>query len=99
MRTFAYRKRSIVDIRLRFLDYSIVAEADAYEDVLIALGAGIRKVAKRIERAPEDGDAFIDDATQIIENMLGTAYVVCQNEITAVVQAALRVRSDGSLFR
>jgi hypothetical protein len=91
MRAFAYRKRSIVDIHLQFLDYAIGAEADAYEDVLIALGAGIRKVAKRIERAREDDDAFIDDATQIIENMLGTTYVVCQNEITAVVQAALRV--------
>jgi hypothetical protein len=31
------------------------------------------------------------DETQVIENMLGTAYVVCQNEITAAVQAALRV--------
>jgi hypothetical protein len=88
---FVYRKRTAIDVRLRLLDYGIRAEADAYEDVLIALSAGIRKSAQRIERAPQDDDAFIMDETQIIENMLGTAYVVCQNEITAVVQAALMV--------
>ncbi len=83
-------KRTAVDVRLRLLDYAIGAEADAYEDVLVILSAGIRKSAQRIDRAPQDDDAFVMDETQIIENMLGTAYVVCQNEITAVVQAALR---------
>jgi hypothetical protein len=91
MNAFVYRKRTAVDGRLRLLDYAIGAEADAYEDVLIALSAGIRKSAQRIDRAAKEDDAFIADETQVIENMLGTAYVVCQNEITAVVQAALRV--------
>jgi hypothetical protein len=88
---FVYRKRTAVDVRLRLLDYAIGAEADAYEDVLVALSTGVRKSAQRIDRAPQDDDAFIMDETQTIENMLGTAYVVCQNEITAVVQAALRL--------
>ena len=88
---FVYRKRTAVDVLLRHLDYAIGAEVDAYEDVLVALNVGVRKSAQRIDRAPQDDDAFIMDETQIIENMLGTAYVVCQNEITAVVQAALRL--------
>jgi hypothetical protein len=86
----AYRKRTAVDVHLRLLEHAI-GEADAYEEVLNALSAGIRKSAQRIDRARPDDDAYILDETQIIENMLGTAYVVCQNEITAVVQAALRV--------
>jgi hypothetical protein len=85
-----FRKRTAVDIHLRLLEYAI-GEADAYEEVLNALSAGIRKSVERIDRVPPDDDASISDETQIIENMLGTAYVVCQNEITAVVQAALRV--------
>ena len=95
------RKRTAVDGRLRLLDYAIGAEADAYEDVLIALSAGIRKSAQRIDRAPKDDDAFIADETQVIENVLGTAYVVCQNEITAVVQAVLRVddTAKASIFQ
>lgn len=89
MNDFVYGKR--IDICLRLLDYAIEAEADAYEDVLIALSAGIRKSIQRIDRAPQDDDAFIADETQTIENMLGAAYVVCQNEITGIVQAAMRV--------
>ena len=91
MNAFVYGKRTALDARLRLLDSAIGAEADAYEDVLIALSAGIRKSAQRIHRVPKGDDAFIADETQVIENMLGTAYVVCQNEITAVVQAALGV--------
>lgn len=90
MNTPVYRKRTAVDVRLRLLDHAM-SEANAYEDVLSALSAGIRTSAKRIDRAPQNDDAFIIDETQIIENMLGTAYVVCQAQITAVVQAALRV--------
>ena len=101
MNAFVYRKRTAVDGRLRLLDSAIGAEADAYEDVLIALSAGIRKSAQRIDRSPKDDDAFIADETQVIENMLGTAYVVCQNEITAVVQAVLRIddTAKASIFQ
>lgn len=96
-----YRPPTALDIHLRLLDYAIGADTDAYEDVLITLGAGVRKAVDRIDRAPNDDDAFIVDETQVIENMLGTAYVVCQNEITAVVQAALKVddTAKASIFQ
>jgi hypothetical protein len=55
MNAFVYRKRAAVDGRLRLLDYAIGAEADAYEDVLIALGAGIRKSAQRIDPRTQRG--------------------------------------------
>lgn len=94
MSTFVYKAQTALDVHLRLLDYAIGAELGAYEDVLIALSAGVRKVAQRIDRAPEDDDLYIAEETQVIENMLGTAYVVCQSEITAVVQAALKVADD-----
>jgi len=90
MVSFVYKPRTALDIRLRLLDYAIGAEADGYENVLGTLGGGIRKSVKRIDRAPND-DMLVDVETEFLENMLGTVYVVCQNEITAVVQAALKV--------
>lgn len=95
MSTFVYRGRTALDVHVRLLDYAIGAATGAYQDDLVTLGAGVRKAAQRIDRAPRDDDAYIADETQVIENMLGTAYVVCQNQITAVVQAALKV-ADGA---
>lgn len=93
MSKFVYKRRTAVDIHLRLLDCAVGAETDAYEDVLITLGAGIRKSVKRIEHVEND-DVLVDVETQLIENMLGTAYVVCQSEINAVVQAALKVADN-----
>jgi len=93
MANFVYKRRTALDIRWRLLDYAIGPEADGYESVLSTLGGGIRKSAKRIDRAPDD-DILVDVETEYVENMLGTAYVVCQNEITAVVQAALNVTDN-----
>jgi hypothetical protein len=86
------RNRTALDIHLRFLDFALGAEADGYESVLLTLGAGIRKSTRRIDRAPDD--MLVDVEIEFIENMLGATYVVCQNEITAVVQATLKVAND-----
>lgn len=95
----AYKPRTAADIRLRLLDLAAAAGADAYEAVLHTLGAGVRAAAARIEEAERTGrsdyaDLVIGDETEIIENLLGAAYVVCQAQITAVVQAALRAREQ-----
>jgi hypothetical protein len=86
-RTFVYRPRTALDIYLWLFDYAI--NDDTYGNVLTALASGISKVSRRIQRLPDEVDA--DDECQIIENMLGTAYVVCQAQITAVAEPASRV--------
>jgi hypothetical protein len=55
MGTFVYRgrNRTALDIHLRFLVFALGAEADGYESVLVTLGAGIRKSAKRVDRADQ----------------------------------------------
>jgi hypothetical protein len=88
MAAFVYKRRTLLDFKLRLLDLAIAN--DSYESVLAALGTGIRKAVKRIENAG-DQDAVADYETEIIENMLGVSYVVCQVQLTAVVQATLKV--------
>ena len=86
--TFKYRGTA-TDIALRLLDIAIGDET--YATVLGTLGAAVRKVSARIDAAG-DPDADADYEIELIENMLGVAYVVCQVQITAIVQAALGVR-------
>lgn len=88
MTAFVYKPRTALDVRLRLLDFAI--KADTYENVLNALGRGIREAVGRTESVSDD-DAVIDYETQIIENMLGTAFVVCQAQANAVLQAALNI--------
>jgi hypothetical protein len=90
MVAFVYKRRTALQFHLHLLDIEI--SNDAYESVLATLGTGIRMAAERIEDA-RDEDGIIDYETEIIENMLGVSYVVCQIQITAVVQAALNVPS------
>jgi len=90
MSAFAYRRRSPLSIPLRLLDLAIAA--DTYESVLIALGAGIRAAEKQIERG---GDEIAEYEVEVIENPLGVALVACQPQITAVVEAAMKLPNHG----
>lgn len=70
---------------------------DTYERVLATLGAGVKTAANKIDAAANSGDPdtieiVTDIETEIVENLLGAAYVVCQTKITAVVQAAIKAR-------
>src|SRR5690349_15860204 len=89
MSRFVYRRRSALSISLRLLDIAI--SADAYGSVLSALAAGIRAAEKRINSGGEEVD---DYELEIVENLLGVAYVTCQPQITAIVQAVKRLPSS-----
>lgn len=60
--------------------------------MLSALGSGIRAAAKRIDSGSEE---VADYEVEIVENLLGVAYVTCQPQITAIVQAVLRLPDHG----
>lgn len=75
---------------LRLLDYAIAA--DSYESVLSTLGSGIRAAERRIKSGVEE---VADDEVEIIENLLGVAYVTCQPQIAAIAHAVLRLPGHG----
>lgn len=83
-----------LDIRLRILDLAV--KTDTYESVLSALGAGIRAAGERIESV---GGEVVDYETEVIENMLGVAYVTCQPQISAVVRAVKHFPDQGVSVR
>ena len=64
-----------------------------YERVLDEIGNAIRKSANKMESIDELPteliDQIIDDETEIIEYLLGTAFVLCQAYITDVVSTAI----------
>lgn len=98
-----YKPVTAMQIFLRLLDYAI--ENDTYAEVLNVLGQGIKASSERIDLAANSGeyaDAVTDTEIEIVEGLLGAAYVVCQTQITAVTQAALRCRAqsiaDGVTF-
>jgi hypothetical protein len=102
---FNYERRPAIALFLRLLDYAI--QNNTHEEVLDVLGRGIKAAAARIDRAAKSGsDVFaeivIDTETEIIEGLLGAAYVVCQTQITAIAQAARQCRAqtvkDGLAF-
>lgn len=76
------------DVALRLLDCAV--NDDTYASVLSALEAGIKAVAARIDALPDAAQFKVE--VEVIENFLGTAYVLCQTQITAVTEAALWVR-------
>ena len=66
-------------------DYQI----EIIERSLTPLGEAVAQCAETIDQATAFGDdrhldAVIDDETAIVENLLGTAFVVCQSYITFV---------------
>jgi hypothetical protein len=82
---FKYRGRTLLSIQLRLLDHAV--DSDVHESVLRELGHAIRKCRERLDRTHDD-DPSIDLERELIESLLGTAYVVCQAKITAVVARA-----------
>jgi hypothetical protein len=101
---FKYKRRPAITIFLLLLDHAI--ENDTYPEVLDVLGRGIEEAVARIDAAKTGSDDYaevvIDTETEIIEGLLGAAYVVCQTQITAIAQAALdcraRIIKDGLAF-
>lgn len=102
---FKYKPRQPMQVLLRLLDYEI--KNDVHAEVLEVLGRGIKAASTRIDRAAKSApdeyeDAVTDTEVEVIEGLLGTAYVVCQTRITAIAQAALRCRTwlvaDGLAF-
>jgi hypothetical protein len=85
----------------------LAAEDLTYRDVLSAISDGIRAAEGRLDDAAQRGDddwlkAVNDEECDLLENLLGAAYVVCQTQITAVTARALAVRKcrlgDGKAF-
>lgn len=94
---FSYRSRSPAQILLHILDV-VVEYDDIYVSVIQTLGHGVRAATATIDDGkdlPSDIlESIAETEHEVIENLLGTAYVVCQAQITAVTMAALRVRTQ-----
>ena len=70
-----------------------------YARALSAIDGGIKEAANRIERAskskPEDYAEFILDLQcELIENLLGAQFVVCQTKINSVSGATLSIYEE-----
>ena len=91
---FQYKRRSKDDLLLNLLDHAV--DDDTHASVLSTLAAGISAAATRIERiaSPEIAQVVAEDEVEVIESLLGTAYVLSQTPITAVTHAALRARKQ-----
>ena len=68
---------------------------NTYSEVLSVLGNAVKVAADRADsvrksRGPDIADMVPEMQGDIIGNLLGAAYLVCQSKITAVVQAALK---------
>ena len=95
MNTFSYKGRTLLDVSLRLLDLAI--DDEMYLAVLGPLAKGIGIAKSRVDEISDldfkqFGEPLIDLETDLIENLLGATYVVCQAKITAVAQAAVNVR-------
>lgn len=81
------------DVRYRLLDISV--EATNMDDILDVLGSAIRASGARIKNATAEsadyGEFVTDDECALIEDLLGTAYVVCQRYAKSVEARALRI--------
>ena len=79
---FEYKHRPAIHLFLHLLDYAI--QNDTHVEVLDVLGQGIKAAAARINRAVESGsdeyaDAVANTETEIIEGLLGAAYVASRS--------------------
>lgn len=70
----------------------VVSRRQVYERVLNEIGKAIEKSSSLVDEVeniqelmPEQRDATIDDEVEIVEYLLGTAFVLCQAYITEVV--------------
>jgi hypothetical protein len=69
---------------------------DTWRRPLETIGAAIGKTTEEIERVRAQADEdwlqyLVDEETEVIESLIGTAFVVCQTAITSVVSAAIDV--------
>ena len=70
------------------------ARMDPLDQVLEPISDAIRAAGDRADRVDADdpwGDAVIDDECDLVENLLGAAFIACQTFIAAVVSAAMRL--------
>lgn len=81
---------------------AVTVSDDKYREVLDALAHAIQAASRRAEEAAESsraggdggwGEVVVDDQCDLIENLLGAAYIVCQTQITAITSVALSARS------
>jgi hypothetical protein len=93
--TFQYQAVNPYHLMLRLL--SLDADDAPFAMTLAPIGKAIRGSINRIENeanaVAEDAAVITDDEVELIENLLGTAFVVCQTEITAVVSRAKRLHA------
>ncbi len=64
--------------------------------VMTSLGDAVKDSGNAIDKASKSGsdeylDSVIDEECGVIENLIGSAFVTCQAEITAVVSHAIRI--------
>lgn len=83
-----------LEVHLSILE--LASDSASLRETLAPISAGIRqadaRIARIVKEAPkEDADFFIDDEREQIESVLGTAFVVCQTRITAVVSAGIKL--------
>jgi hypothetical protein len=87
----------LIKLRQKLLEAKV--RNDTSDRVLDALSRGIHTASERIENAAnkssdDDGgyyDAVLDDETDAIENLLGSAFIVCQTYLTGVVSAVIKL--------
>lgn len=80
------------------LGLRIAVRDSKYQNVLHAIAEGIRVSIARIDEIPTDSDPewqeiVGDEESDLVEDLLGAAFVVCQTQITAVTSRALRLRA------
>jgi hypothetical protein len=92
---FKYQAKSHTDLFLRLLDHAVEGD-DTLISVLDSMRQGIgRSLAElnAIQSAPEDAQEFLADGEwNVVDNLLGAAYVVCQANIINIVKAVDHVR-------
>lgn len=94
----AFGKSDYTRHKLDSLRFAI--EDRTYTGVLSALETGISEAKNRLDDIPDleydswRNEEIVDEECEIIENLLGAAYVVCQIQITSITNRALLFRSD-----
>jgi len=82
--------------RIALESLRLAASDKNYHDVLGALAAGIAEGARRLDDLSADDEWFdlvVDDECDIVEELLGASFVVCQTKVTAVSAAAMRLHA------
>ena len=72
----------------------IAIQDNSYKRVLRTIGLGIAEAENAISKAseydvPEHTDSVVDSECDLVENLLGAAFVVCQTQINTVANRAL----------